>query len=46
MKAFGYDPYLPDDAIKAAGCEPRHTVEELVQNVDYVSIHVRACPPP
>ena len=44
MRAFGYDPYLPDDAIRAAGCEPRHTVEELVQNVDYVSIHVPGMP--
>ena len=44
MKAFGYDPYLTDEQIASAGAEPRHTVEELVTGVDFVSIHVPLLP--
>merc|ERR1719197_1733446 len=39
MKTFAYDPFIPADAIKAAGAEPVDSVEGLFKH-QYVSLHV------
>jgi len=43
MEAHAYDPYIPADAIKAAGAVPCSSVEELFK-CQYVSLHVPLTP--
>jgi len=43
MTAYAYDPYIPNEAIKANGAEPVNSVEELF-NCQYVSLHVPLTP--
>ena len=40
MKAYGYDPYLTPAAISACGAVPCASIVELIEQVDFVSIHV------
>ena len=35
-----YDPYVPDDAVRAAGCEPQD-LKTLLKTCDFVTLHVR-----
>ena len=44
MEASAYDPFVNDDAIRSAGVEPVHSLEELYGSCDAVSIHVPALP--
>merc|ERR1719446_1206875 len=39
MKTFAYDPFIPADAIEAAGAEPVDSVAGLFKH-QYVSLHV------
>jgi len=43
MTAYAYDPYIPNEAIKANGAEPMNSVEELF-SCQYVSLHVPLTP--
>merc|ERR1719440_688576 len=43
MKTFAYDPFIPADAIKAAGAEPVDSVAGLFKH-QYVSLHVPLTP--
>jgi len=42
MKIRALDPFVPADAIRAAGAEPASNVEELYELSDYVSLHMPA----
>jgi D-3-phosphoglycerate dehydrogenase len=39
MKVVAYDPFVPADAIKGAGCEPA-TLDEIAAKSDVISLHV------
>jgi len=41
MKVAVYDPYVPAEAIRAAGCEPVANLEAALEHADFVTIH---CP--
>lgn len=41
MKVLVYDPYVPAETIKAAGCEPVSDLDAAVARADFISIH---CP--
>jgi D-3-phosphoglycerate dehydrogenase len=41
MQVLVYDPYVSDEAIRAAGCEPVRDLDAGVARADFVSIH---CP--
>jgi D-3-phosphoglycerate dehydrogenase len=41
MTVLIYDPYVKQDTIKAAGCEPVANLDEAVARADFISIH---CP--
>ena len=42
MTVLGFDPFLEDDVIRAAGAEPVATIEELYKKSDYLSLHIPA----
>lgn len=42
MEVSALDPYCPDEVIAEAGVKPVHSVEELYENNDYVSLHIPA----
>jgi D-3-phosphoglycerate dehydrogenase len=42
MTVRAFDPFVPDDAIRAAGAEPLKNVEDLYRLSDYVSLHIPA----
>ena len=44
MKVKAVDPFIPADAIRAAGAEPVGSVEELYAGSDFVSVHIPATP--
>lgn len=44
MKVLGFDPFLDDAAIRAAGAEPVDSVEKLYAQSNYVSLHIPATP--
>jgi D-3-phosphoglycerate dehydrogenase / 2-oxoglutarate reductase len=41
MKVIVYDPYLPPESLRAAGCEPISDIDAALPRVDFVTIH---CP--
>ena len=41
MQVFVYDPYVSDEKISAAGCEPVSDLDAALKEADFVSIH---CP--
>ena len=41
MRVLVYDPYLPAQDIKAAGCEPVTDLDAAVSEADFVTVH---CP--
>ena len=41
MNVVVYDPYVPADAVRAAGCEPTDDLDQALPRADFVSIH---CP--
>ena len=41
MKVQVYDPYVPADAVRAAGCEPVADLDAAVPHADFVTLH---CP--
>jgi len=41
MKVLVYDPYVPGDQVRAAGCEPVGDLDAVLPRVDFVSVH---CP--
>lgn len=41
MTVLVYDPYLPADAIRSAGCEPVADLDEALPRADFITIH---CP--
>merc|ERR1711874_463341 len=43
MESYAYDPYIPKEAISAAGATPVDTVAELF-SYQYVSLHVPLTP--
>ncbi len=44
MKVRALDPFLSDEAIRAGGAEPVHSLEELYASSDFVSLHIPATP--
>ena len=44
MHICALDPFLTDEQIVAGGAEPVHSVEELYESSDYLSIHIPALP--
>ena len=44
MEISALDPFLTDEQIVAGGAEPVHSVEELYECSDYLSIHIPALP--
>lgn len=42
MKVVALDPFVSDDQMLAEGVQPVHSVEELYQNSDIVSLHIPA----
>ncbi len=40
MEVFAFDPFVSDDKMQADGVTPLHTVEELYQISDYISLHL------
>lgn len=43
MRVLAYDPYVGDDLIRGIGATPA-PIEDLLQQSDFVSLHVRASP--
>ena len=43
-KAKALDPFLTDEQILAGGAEPVHTLDELYEGSDYLSLHIPALP--
>lgn len=41
MKVQAYDPYVPAEAVRAAGCEPVADLDAALPGADYVTLH---CP--
>ena len=41
MTVIVYDPYLPAETMRAAGCEPVSDLDVALQRADFVTIH---CP--
>jgi D-3-phosphoglycerate dehydrogenase len=41
MNVIVYDPYLPADVMRSAGCEPVYDLDAAIQRADFVTIH---CP--
>jgi D-3-phosphoglycerate dehydrogenase / 2-oxoglutarate reductase len=41
MNVLVYDPYIPADQVRAAGCEPVNDLDAALPRADFVSIH---CP--
>lgn len=44
MSVMAYDPYLDDDIFKLLGVERRYELEDLLSEVDYLSIHAPLTP--
>ncbi|MBP5172444.1 MAG: 3-phosphoglycerate dehydrogenase [Bacteroidales bacterium] len=44
MKVKALDPFLTDEQILAGGAEPVHTLDELYEGSDYLSLHIPALP--
>ncbi|MBP5572311.1 MAG: 3-phosphoglycerate dehydrogenase [Bacteroidales bacterium] len=44
MKVKALDPFLSDEQIIAGGAEPVHTLDELYEGSDYLSLHIPALP--
>ena len=44
MKVKALDPFLSDAQIAAGGAEPVHSLDELYQGSDYLSLHIPALP--
>ncbi len=44
MKVKALDPFLSDEQIAAGGAEPVHTLDELYEDSDYLSLHIPALP--
>lgn len=44
MRVVAYDPYLDDDIFRLLGVERRYELEELLSDVDYLSIHAPLTP--
>ena len=44
MSVCALDPFLSDEQIQSAGANPVHSVEELYESADYLSIHIPALP--
>ena len=44
MSVSALDPFLKDEQIVAGGAEPVHSIEELYEGSDYLSIHIPALP--
>ena len=44
MKVKALDPFLSDEQILAGGAEPVHTLDELYEGSDYLSLHIPALP--
>src|SRR6185436_20096145 len=39
MRVIGYDPFLSSDRVKELGIDPVATVEEILPEVDYLTVH-------
>ncbi len=39
MKVVAYDPYISDDRFRRLGVEKRETLEALVEEADYITVH-------
>ena len=44
MDILALDPFLTDEQILAGGAEPVHTLDELYEGSDYLSLHIPALP--
>lgn len=44
MKVKALDPFLSDEQIAAGGAQPVHTLDELYEGSDYLSLHIPALP--
>lgn len=42
MKVIAYDPFIPEEKIKAAGVTPVGSIEDLYRESDYLSLHIPA----
>jgi D-3-phosphoglycerate dehydrogenase / 2-oxoglutarate reductase len=41
MRVLVYDPYVPADAVRAAGCEPASNLDAAIAQADFITVH---CP--
>ncbi|MGI6512826.1 MAG: phosphoglycerate dehydrogenase [Syntrophomonadaceae bacterium] len=39
MKVIAYDPYIPDERFVRFGAEKKNTLEELVREADFITVH-------
>jgi D-3-phosphoglycerate dehydrogenase len=39
MKVIAYDPYIPDERFTRFGVEKKNTLEELVREADFITVH-------
>ena len=44
MRVLAYDPYISDEKIRQMGVQRAETVEEVLENADFVSVHVPRTP--
>lgn len=44
MKAYGYDPFIPADVMARCGVTKAETLQEVLADVDFVSVHVPLTP--
>lgn len=44
MKVIGYDPYLPSDQALKLGIEKRETVDEMLPEADFLTVHTPLTP--
>lgn len=44
MKVLGYDPFLPQDSAAKLGIEKRETVDEILPEADFITVHTPLTP--
>lgn len=44
MEVVAFDPFIPKEAISAAGVTPANTLEDMYKECDFVSLHIPATP--
>lgn len=44
MRVIAYDPYIPDSRFEAFGAEKKSTLDELIREADFITIHTPKTP--